>query len=59
MLHQDYDGKGSVGKKSLFLSLKGIDPKTNCLALNRQSQSNFDLVLSCKSDNEEKTLCVL
>jgi hypothetical protein len=29
MLHKDYDRKGSVGKKSLVLILKGLDAKTN------------------------------
>jgi hypothetical protein len=30
-------------KKSLLVSLKGLDPKTKCLAVNRQKYSNFDV----------------
>jgi hypothetical protein len=38
MLHKDYDSKGSVGnQKSLVVILKGLDAKTNLLAVNRQS----------------------
>jgi hypothetical protein len=39
MLHKDYDLKGSVAKKkkSLIVSLKGLDAKTNWLKVNRQS----------------------
>jgi hypothetical protein len=38
MLHKDYDPKGSVEKRnSLVVSLKGLDAKTNLLAVNRQS----------------------
>jgi hypothetical protein len=29
MLHKDYDRKGSVEKKSLVVSLKGLDAKKN------------------------------
>jgi hypothetical protein len=29
MLHKDYDRKGSVEKKTLFMSLKGHDSKKN------------------------------
>jgi hypothetical protein len=29
MLHKDYDGKGSVEKKSLFVILKELGAKTN------------------------------
>jgi hypothetical protein len=29
MLQKDYDGKGSVGKKSLAVSIKGLGVKTN------------------------------
>jgi hypothetical protein len=29
MLHKDYNCKGLVEKKSLVVSLKGLDPKTN------------------------------
>jgi hypothetical protein len=42
MLRKDYDRKGSVAKKSLVVSLKGFDAKTNWLAGNRQSLSNSD-----------------
>jgi hypothetical protein len=42
MLHKDYYRKSSVEKKSLVVSLKGLDAKTKCLAVNRQSYSNFD-----------------
>jgi hypothetical protein len=37
MLHKDYFRKSSVGKKSLVVGLKGLDAKTNRLAVNRQS----------------------
>jgi hypothetical protein len=37
MLHKDYDRKGSVEKKSLVVGLKGLDAKTNCFPVNRQS----------------------
>jgi hypothetical protein len=37
MLHKDYDWKGSVEKKSLVVSLKGLGAKKNWLAVNRQS----------------------
>jgi hypothetical protein len=37
MLHEDYDCKGSVKKKFLVMGLKGLDAKTNWLAVNRQS----------------------
>jgi hypothetical protein len=42
MLHKDYARKGSVENNSMVVSLKGLDAKTNLLAVNRQSQSNFD-----------------
>jgi hypothetical protein len=29
MLHKDYDGKGSVEKKLLVVSLEGLGAKTN------------------------------
>jgi hypothetical protein len=35
MLNKDYDCKGSVGKKSLAISLKGLGDKMNSLAVNR------------------------
>jgi hypothetical protein len=41
MLHKDYDRKGSV-KKYLVVGLKGLDAKTNWLAVNCQSP-DFDL----------------
>jgi hypothetical protein len=34
MLHKDYDRKGSVENKLLVVSLKGLDAKTNSLAVN-------------------------
>jgi hypothetical protein len=38
MLHKrNYDSKGSAAKKSLAVSLKGLQAKTNCLAVNNQS----------------------
>jgi hypothetical protein len=39
MLHKDYDSKGSVAKKKKewVVMLKGLDAKTNRLAVNRQS----------------------
>jgi hypothetical protein len=38
MLHKDCERKGSVAKKkSLVVILKGLGPKANCLAVNRQS----------------------
>jgi hypothetical protein len=46
VLHKNYDLNGSVEKKSLFEGLKGLDAKTNWLAVNRQSQSSSDLVSS-------------
>jgi hypothetical protein len=36
MLRKDYDRKGSIEKKNLAASLKGLDAKTNWLAVNRQ-----------------------
>jgi hypothetical protein len=36
VLHKDYYRKGSVEKKSRVVSLKGLDAKTNWLAVNRQ-----------------------
>jgi hypothetical protein len=36
MLHKDYDHKVLVGKKMLVMSLKGLDAKTNRLAVNCQ-----------------------
>jgi hypothetical protein len=47
ILHRDYDHKGSVEKKSLVVSLKGLGAKTNWLAVNRQPQSNFDFGFCC------------
>jgi hypothetical protein len=32
-----YEGKGSVEKKYLVVSFKGLGAKMNCLAVNRQS----------------------
>jgi hypothetical protein len=41
MLHKDYETTGSVeNKKSLVVSLKGLDATMKCLAVNRHSQSN-------------------
>jgi hypothetical protein len=37
MLHKDNDRKGSVAKKSLVVTVKGLGAKTNWLAINRQS----------------------
>jgi hypothetical protein len=37
MLREDYDCKGSAAKKNLVVILKGLDAKTNLLAVNRQS----------------------
>jgi hypothetical protein len=37
MLHKNYDRKGSVADKDLFMSLKGPDAKMDWLAINRQS----------------------
>jgi hypothetical protein len=37
MLHKGYYLKGSVGKKSLVVALKGLDGKMNRLAVNHQS----------------------
>jgi hypothetical protein len=37
MLHENYYGKDSVVKKIMVLSLKGLDAKTKCLAVYRQS----------------------
>jgi hypothetical protein len=36
MLHKDYYRKGLVKKNSLVVGLKGLDAKTNRLAVNRQ-----------------------
>jgi hypothetical protein len=36
MLYKYYDSKGSVEKNSLVVGLKGLDNKTNWLAVNRQ-----------------------
>jgi hypothetical protein len=36
MLRRDYNRKGSV-KKLMVVGLKGLDAKTNLLAVNRQS----------------------
>jgi hypothetical protein len=41
MLHKDHYRKSSV-EKSLVMDLKGPDAKTNWLAVNGQSQNNFD-----------------
>jgi hypothetical protein len=39
--HKDYDRNSSVSKKKkLVVSFKGLDAKTNWLAVNRQSQYN-------------------
>jgi hypothetical protein len=43
MLHKDYYRKGSVEKKSLVVNLKGLDAKTNWLAVNWKSKNNFDI----------------
>jgi hypothetical protein len=64
VLHKDYDRKGSVEKKSLVVSLKGLGAKTNWLEVTRQSESNsgFDFELAVRfytGGCEEKTLCVL
>jgi hypothetical protein len=45
MLHKDYHRNGSVEIKTLVVSLKGPGPKKNWLAVNRQSQSDFDFEL--------------
>jgi hypothetical protein len=37
MLHKDYDGKYSVERKMLVVSLKALIAKTKWLAVNRQS----------------------
>jgi hypothetical protein len=37
MLHRDDDRKVSVEKKALVVGLKGLDAKTNRLAVNRES----------------------
>jgi hypothetical protein len=37
MLWKDYDRNGSVEKKSVVVSLKGLGAKTNWLAVIRQS----------------------
>jgi hypothetical protein len=37
MLHEDYDRRCSVGKKSLAVSVKGLGTKTNWFEVNRQS----------------------
>jgi hypothetical protein len=42
MLHKDYYRKGPVKKKSLVVILEGLGTKTNWLAVNCQSLSNFD-----------------
>jgi hypothetical protein len=42
MLHKDYYRRSSVEKKMLVVGLKGLDAKTNRLAVNRQSLRNFD-----------------
>jgi hypothetical protein len=39
------DRKGSVEKKTLAVSLKGLDAKTNCLAVNRQCKETCTLTL--------------
>jgi hypothetical protein len=41
MLHKDYYRKSSV-EKSMVVDLKRPDTKMNCLAVNRQSQCDFD-----------------
>jgi hypothetical protein len=41
MLHKDYYRNGSA-EKSLVVSVKGLDAKTNWFAVNRQSSSNLD-----------------
>jgi hypothetical protein len=42
MLHKDQYRKISIEKKTLVVSLKGPDAKTNWLAANPQSQNNFN-----------------
>jgi hypothetical protein len=37
MLHKDYYRRSSAEKKNLVVGLKGLDAKTNWLAVNRQS----------------------
>jgi hypothetical protein len=51
MLHKDYDREESIStKKVLVVSHRRLDAKTNRLAVNHQSESNYDsdseLVLS-------------
>jgi hypothetical protein len=45
MLHKDYDREGSVAKnkkKTLVVSLKGLEANTNWSAVNRPSYCNSD-----------------
>jgi hypothetical protein len=42
MLHKDYDHNGSVANIYMVVSLKGSGAKSNWLAVNRPSLSNFD-----------------
>jgi hypothetical protein len=42
LVREDYDRSGSVEKKILDVSLKGLGAKMNWLVVNRQSYSNFD-----------------
>jgi hypothetical protein len=43
MLHKGYYRKGSVGKRTLVVGLKGLEATTNLMVVNRQSQSDFAL----------------
>jgi hypothetical protein len=47
MLHKDYYRRSSAEKKILVVGLKGLDAKTDWLAVNRQSKSNFDILTFC------------
>jgi hypothetical protein len=49
MLRKDYNCKGSVAKKniSLVVNLKGLDAEMKHLAINHQSESNFDSDSDC------------
>jgi hypothetical protein len=42
MLHRDFYRRGSVENKNYGRGLKGLDTKTNWLAVKRQSLSNFN-----------------
>jgi hypothetical protein len=56
MLHKDYDRKGPVAKKekSLVVSLKGLVAKTNYLAVNRQQESQGQLVNECPLESSSR-----